>query len=111
MYSKVFKFYTYKSLMQPIERLKKKVLIENLWIFILRLLKSKDYYGFEIRNKIKKEFGFLIGNVTAYKVFYLLEKDGYVTSFTKGNIKYYRITNKGKKELDQASKFLKSLTK
>ncbi len=95
--------------MRPLERLKSKVLTENLWVFILKSLKKKDYYGYEIRDMVKKEFGLLIGSVTAYKVLYLLERDGYITSFRKGNIKYYRITKAGKKELEQANKFLKRL--
>ena len=94
---------------RPFERLKRKVLIENLWLFILHLLKGKEYYGFEIRKNIKQKFGFWVGNVTSYKVLYLLEKDGYVTSYMKGNKKYYKITEKGKKELNEATKFLKRL--
>ena len=95
--------------MRPVERLKKKVLTENLWVYVLKQLKKKDYYGYEIRKKVKEEFGLFIGNVTAYKVLYLLEKDSYITSFRKGNIKYYKITSKGKKELKDGEKFLHSL--
>lgn len=94
---------------KPSARLKRKVLVENLWIFVLKLLKGKDYYGFEIRSKIKDRFGFWVGNVTAYKVLYILDKDGYVNSFMKGNKKYYKITAKGRKELASAEKFLKGL--
>ena len=96
---------------KPVERLKKKVQKENLWLFILNLLQKKAYYGFEIREAIKKKFGFWVGNVTSYKVLYLLEKGRYVSSFIKGNKKYYRITNKGKKELSNAERFLRRLTK
>ena len=96
--------------MRPVERLKSKVLTENLWIYILKQLKKSELYGFEIRNMVKQEFGFLIGNVTAYKVLYLLEKDGYITSFRKGNVKYYKITQNGRKELEEAKIFLKKVT-
>jgi DNA-binding PadR family transcriptional regulator len=95
--------------MKPVERLKRKVLTENLWIFILKSLKRRELYGFEIRNMVKKEFGFLIGSVTAYKVLYLLEKDNYISSFRKGNVKYYKITQKGVDELQEAKRFLRSL--
>jgi DNA-binding PadR family transcriptional regulator len=93
---------------RPSERLKRKVMIENLWIFVLKLLR-KEHYGFEIRDMIKQNFGFWTGNVTAYKVLYALKRDGYVTSFTRSNKKYYSITEKGKKELAEAERFLKSL--
>ena len=43
---------------EPIERLKEKVLKENLWVFIFKILKEKDEYAYEIRKKIKKELVF-----------------------------------------------------
>jgi len=94
---------------EPIERLKEKVLKENLWVFIFKLLKEKDEYAYELRKKIKKQFGFLAGNVTGYKVLYLLEKDGYVKSYVKGRRKYYRLTKKGLKQLEKAKSFLKKV--
>ena len=95
----------------PIERLKKKVQKENLWFFISCLLERKDMYGFEIRNAIKEEFGFLSGNVTAYKVLYLLESGGYVTKIAKGNKTYYRIADKGKDQLRMARRFFAEMKK
>ena len=94
---------------EPIERLKEKVLKENLWVFIFKLLKEKDEYAYELRKKIKKKFGFLAGNVTGYKVLYLLEKDGYVKSYVKGRRKYYKLTKKGLKQLKKAKSFLKKV--
>jgi len=94
---------------EPIERLKEKVLKENLWIFIFMILKDKDEYAYEIRKKINKKFGFLAGNVTSYKVLYLLEKDKYVKSYMKGRRKYYKLTAKGLKQLNKVKKFLKKV--
>jgi len=96
---------------EPIERLKEKVLKENLWIFIFKILKETDEYAYEIRKKIKKEFGFLAGNVTSYKILYLLEKDGYVKSYAKGRRNYYKLTEKGLKQLKKAKAFLKKIHK
>lgn len=90
----------------PVERLREKVQKENLWIFILRLLKGGKKYGSEIRGKVKERFGFWIGNVTAYKVLYLLEKDGYVEAEKEGRKKYYTITGKGEEQLEKARDFL-----
>lgn len=90
---------------QPIERLEKKVDRENIWLCILSLLDEKDRYGFEIRQLIQKKFGFLAGNVTAYKVLYLLETGGYVRQYLKSGKKYYRITKSGKKQVKKARMF------
>lgn len=92
---------------KPTERLKKKVEKENLWYFILSSLRKTDKYGKELRNIIKKKFGFLIGTVTAYKVLYLLEMGGYVRSYKDGKIVLYSITKKGLKELNLGKKMLK----
>jgi DNA-binding PadR family transcriptional regulator len=94
---------------EPIERVKEKVLKENLWIFIFKLLSEKDEYAYKLRKEIEKKFGFLAGNVTSYKVLYLLERDGYVISYIKGNRVYYKLTTKGKNELIKAKKFFKKI--
>jgi len=92
----------------PIDRLKNKVQKENLWIFVLILLNKKERYGYEIRDLIRKRFGFLAGNVTAYKVLYLLEKGGYVSS-KKEKKRYYNITAKGGKQLKKSKIFFESV--
>src|SRR3989344_9010025 len=96
---------------KPVERLKKKVQKENLWFFILSLLEKKELYGNEIRELIKKEFGFFSGNVTAYKVLYILERGRYVTRFSNNGRKYYKMTSEGKAQLKEARKFLKVTSK
>ena len=94
---------------RPSERLIKKVQKENLWMFILRLIEKNSMYGNEIREKIKNSFGFWCGNMTAYKVLYLLKNGGYVNSEKKNGKVYYKATQKGIKELKEAENFLKSL--
>ncbi|MBI2076697.1 MAG: PadR family transcriptional regulator [Candidatus Aenigmarchaeota archaeon] len=91
---------------RPLERLKTSVYVENLWLHILRLLSKKSYTGYVIRGEINKKFGFWVGNVTSYKVLYMLEKGGYVRSEKHGREIYYIITPKGKEELEAGEKFL-----
>jgi DNA-binding PadR family transcriptional regulator len=89
-------------------RLKKKVSIENLWIYILRLLQEKDMYGYELRKSIKSRFGFEPATVTSYTILYKLEKDGLVSVNVVENAegrpdrKYYTITELGKKSMADA---------
>lgn len=96
---------------EPIKRLEKKVDRENLWLYILHFLSEKDRYGFEIRALVQKEFGFLAGTVTAYKVLYLLERGGYVKRYLKNGKKYYSITNTGKVQISEAKTFFKKRMK
>ncbi len=95
--------------MRFVGRLKDKVQKENLWFFILALLSTDERYGFELRRQINEEFGFWSGNVTAYRVLYDLEKAKLVTAELRDRRRYYRITEKGRKELMGARSFLRSL--
>lgn len=92
-----------------VERLKDKVQKENLWFFILLLLSTQPRYGYELRKLVKEEFGFWSGNVTAYRVLYSLEAAGMVTSQTVERRRYYEITERGGKELEEAKRFLAGL--
>ncbi len=96
---------------RPIERLKRKVEKENLWLFILSALSKKRRYGKELRRLIKQKYGFLTGLMTSYKVLYLLEVGGFVKSKKEGKIVFYEITEKGKKELKEAKKIMKNYVK
>lgn len=95
--------------MQPIERLKKLNTKENLWIYILILLKKNPLYAWEIPSLIEKEFGFRPGNITPYRVLYRLEGEKLVKSNLKDRRRTYHITEKGLKELSQVKIFYKEI--
>ncbi len=97
--------------MDFVQRLKDKVQRENLWFFILLLLLTKSRYGYELRRLVKDDFGFLSGNVTAYRVLYSLQSAGLVRSEMKDRRKYYSITEAGKREVAGARSFLEGLLK
>ena len=98
------------------ERLVRKLTQENLWLYILTLLRQGPLYGYEIRRLIEKRFGFKPGEVTSYVVLYRLERSGliHVVNKEKGSRgplrKYYAITSKGVKTLEKAKAFLKQLS-
>jgi len=95
--------------MLPLERLQKSNTIENLWIYILSLLRARELYGWEIQSLIEKEFSFRPGLITPYRVLYRLEKDGFVKSELKERRRIYKITGKGKKELENAKNFYREI--
>jgi DNA-binding PadR family transcriptional regulator len=92
-----------------VDRLRNKVQKENLWFFVLLLLSTDERYGFELRQLINERFGFWSGNVTAYRVLYDLEKSKLVKAELKERRRYYRITDLGRKELDEAREYLLAL--
>ena len=95
--------------MLPIERLKKSNTKENLWLYILSFLKDRELYGWEVQSLIEKKFNFKPGLITPYRVLYRLEKDGFVKSGLKERRRIYKITGKGKKELENAKNFYRQI--
>lgn len=98
----------------PLLRLERTTTKDNLWLYILTLAKKKPLYAYELKKQINEEFGFGIGNVTAYLVLYSLERKGYVS--TKWQVregrqrKYYYITKQGRKLLDDGREYLVALS-
>jgi DNA-binding PadR family transcriptional regulator len=97
--------------MLPFDRLQKSNTKENLWIYILSLLKERELYGWEIRSLIEKNFNFRPGLITPYRVLYRLEGDGFVKSGLKERRRIYKITKKGEEELKKAKNFYREILK
>lgn len=97
-----------RILRKPIERLKNKVFKENLWLFLTILLSEKKRKRSELRSLVEKRFHFVAGQVTSYKVLFLLEQGGYVD---KDREKRYWPTKKGLKQLTLGKLFLKGILK
>ena len=97
--------------MLPNKRLQKSNTIDNLWLYILSLLKERKVYAWEIPVIIEKRFNFKPGRITPYRVLYRLEKEGFVKSNIKERRRFYQITEKGNKELGRGKIFLNKLLK
>lgn len=84
---------------RPLERLKRSITIENLWLYVLSILSKQKLHAYGILKKIEKRFGIKSGLITPYMVLYRLEGDGYIVSRAAGRRTIYSITPKGKKIL------------
>ncbi len=92
---------------KPLERLKKKLRVDILYIWILVILKEEKKYAYELRKEIKERFGFAPATVTSYSVLYKLNNEGFVSSLVHSpfpNRKYYEITVKGEKLIEETKK-------
>jgi len=97
-----------KTAYKPIERLRKKLQTDILFIWILVLLKEDQKYGYELRSEIKERFGFAPATVTSYHVLYKLEREGFIQPIEQNinpNRKYYEITEKGLLLIDETREF------
>ena len=95
--------------MLPFERLVQLNTKENLWIYVLSLLRKKELYGYQIPKIIEKRFGFKPGKITPYRVLYRLESKNLVQSEIRNRKRIYRITKKGREELEKAKRFYKEI--
>ena len=91
----------------PSQRFEASITRDNLWIYILTLLRRKELYAYELNSRILDTFGFSPGNVTAYIVLQRLKTGGYVrasrTAKEGGPSRhYYGVTPMGLAELKKA---------
>jgi DNA-binding PadR family transcriptional regulator len=93
----------------PLRRLKNKTTKEVLWLYILRLLRERELYAYEIKPLLRERFGISPALVTPYVVLYRLEREGYVEARRRSNKKYYRITERGERLLEEGIAHLRSL--
>ncbi len=97
--------------MTPYERFIKTNTKENLWIYVLIILKRGSHYAWDMYSVIEKEFGFKPGNITPYRVLYRLEEQKYVESEMINRKRMYKITSLGEKELEKAKDFYLQIAK
>ena len=93
--------------MTPLDRLRELNTRDCLWTYVLRILRDGPMHGYAIRSEIEERFGFRPGNVTSYKVIYLLKRSGMVSQKRDGRKIVYEITQRGKDALKEAVEFYK----
>ncbi len=91
----------------PLKRLRELNTKECLWAYILNLLEKEPMHAYALREEIHRKFGFRPGTVTAYKVLYLLSRDGLVEKRVSGRQKVYSVTPEGSRTLKEAVSFYK----
>lgn len=94
----------------PIKRLKRLLTSENLWLYILSLIKrGGTLYAYELDKQIELEFLFRPSKVMVYIVLYRLENEGLIRSEFQQRRKYYTLTETGEEALNQAREHFKML--
>ncbi|MCX8205243.1 MAG: PadR family transcriptional regulator [Candidatus Nezhaarchaeota archaeon] len=94
------------------ERLVRKLTVEVLWLYIVKMLLEKPMYGYEIAKELKFKFGFSPARITIYTVLYRMEREGLLQSEYRGGLlstlgrRYYKLTERGVEAFEKAKKFL-----
>ncbi len=99
------------------QRLVEKLTKENLWLYILKLLKEKPMYGKEIAKEINRRFHFSPATITVYVVLYKMEREGLIRKVKTYSIEqspgkiYYEPTEKGLKLFEKGREFIRNIYK
>lgn len=102
---------------KAMKRLISRTTRDNLWLYVLTLLKERDYFAYELRGAIQERFGVEMASVTAYVLLYKLRRDKLVQlseerrEGKRPTRKYYKITDLGLQTLIEARKYLRLLSK
>ena len=102
---------------KAMKRLISRTTRDNLWLYVLTLLKERDYFAYELRGAIQERFGVEMASVTAYVLLYKLRRDKLVQlseerrEGKRPTRKYYKITELGLQTLIEARKYLRLLSK
>ncbi|MCS7385583.1 MAG: PadR family transcriptional regulator [archaeon GB-1867-005] len=91
------------------ERLVKKLTKENLWLYVIKVLKNKPMYGYEVKKAIKEKFKFSPSTVTVYAVLYKLSKEGLIKKVKRNGDTYYSLTEKGVEAFEKAKLFINTI--
>ncbi|MEM3542356.1 MAG: PadR family transcriptional regulator [Candidatus Methanomethylicia archaeon] len=93
------------------ERLVRKLTKENLWLYVISVLRSKPLYGYAVKKAISEKFHFNPSTITVYAVIYKMVREGLIEKFSEGEITYYRVTDKGFMLFEKARKFIRDMEK
>jgi DNA-binding PadR family transcriptional regulator len=102
---------------KAMKRLISRTTRDNLWLYVLTLLKERDYFAYELRGAVRERFGVEMASVTAYVLLYKLRRDGLVRlseerrEGKRPTRKYYKITELGLQTLVEARDYLLLLSK
>lgn len=99
------------------KRLANNLTKNTLWLYVLRLLKTRPYYGYELRKALEEHFSIKTTRVTSYVILKKLQNEDLVTeveheeeSLTGKPARiYYLITPLGEQLLELAAKFIEGV--
>lgn len=98
-----------EGLSKPLHRLKRKLTVENLWIYVIATLLVEPTYAYRVKKLVNEFFEFSPTTITLYSVIYRLSKSGLIKEETVAGGKIYRPTKEGVKELEEAVFFMEDL--
>ncbi|MCD6195977.1 MAG: PadR family transcriptional regulator [Staphylothermus sp.] len=96
--------------LKALTRLKRKLTIENLWIYIIKILiEYKEIKAYDARKLLRTKFGIKTRSITVYGVIYRMTREGLLEKITRDNETLYRLTDKGLEAYREGIKLLENI--
>ncbi len=94
---------------KPFKRLVKKLTIENLWLYVLKYMitKNEPVKAYEVVRYIRNTLPYKPATVTVYTVIYRLSHEGLIEQIKRGGETLYRISDKGRSTFTNAINFIR----
>lgn len=94
------------------ERLKRKLTVENLWLYIIKVLKDAgELRAYDIKKELAKRFNVKPATITVYAVVYKMVREGLIESVSTADSVRYRVTERGLQTFDQGIAYIKEVVK
>ena len=90
-----------------LNRLRRKMTIENLWMYVIASLLKGPTYAYDVKKRIRELFGFEPSTITLYAVIYSLKRDGLIRVISE-QPKTYGVTDEGREALKDALNILEN---
>ncbi len=95
---------------KALSRLRRKLTIENLWIYIIKILiEHKEIKAYDARKLLRTKFGIKAPSITVYGVIYRMTREGLLEKITRDNETLYRLTDKGLEAYREGIKLLENI--
>jgi len=91
-------------------RLQKKLTVENLWLYIIKILKeSKPLRAYDIKVSLRERFNINTPAVTVYTVLYRMKRDGLIDAKREGGSVVYTPTERGLEAFKRGIAFIEEV--
>jgi DNA-binding PadR family transcriptional regulator len=96
---------------RALQRLQKKLTVENLWLYIVKILTEENtpLRAYDIKVKLRDKFGINPPAVTVYTVIYRMALDGLLVRVKEGGETRYKVSNLGVEAFRKALVYLEEL--
>lgn len=96
---------------KPLARLNHSLTYGNIWLSAMSIMKANKAYAYALPDEIERKFGFKPSKLMTYFILYKLEAEKLIFAKMEGRRKYYGLTPKGRKSLQEGKNALMRLSK